>query len=265
MQSIAYILSGQQRFINRSIESQMIAMGTTKEGTAKKGTKVDIYATFWQQPGPCTSGKEVREYLQDTLSSIPIKGIQNSVNIKECNTVNVFRQLPRVASMPVMNMAEMYYSMLESYKNFCLNTFRNGKGNSYGLLVRSRSDIAFKIQFSEELIKSIIKSSCIKKAVAFQDIPEEIKADYPFKDECVSDVFFMGVPRYASEAFQVFLKLPYIDEYFEELEHPGRLFTGILKKHGIDILKLPPLSITQRASFGREMAKGRHLGNSISI
>ena len=237
-------------------------MATTREGVVKKSTQIDIYATFWQQPGPCTSGMEVKEYLQDILSSIPIKGIQDSVNIKDCNTVNVFRQLPVVANMPVMNMAEMYYSILESYKNFCLSAFRDGNGSSYNLLVRSRSDIAFKSQFEEKFIMSLISNSRDKRAVAFQDIPERIKADYPFKDECVSDVFFMGIPKYASEAFQVFLKLPYLNEYFEELEHPGRLFTGILKKHGIDVLKIPPFSIVQRVDYNRQMAKGSHLGNS---
>ena len=239
---VALSLSGMPRFINNSLESQLISLGLT----LNNNDSIDIHSCLWGNSNEIREAKEdiykatesAKEYLKCKIQIATI----NAAKYEQASSDNLFEECDS------SSIYSMYYCLLEAA--CALNTYTTKRGFEYDLIIRSRSDSAFGYCIDLKTLAAEKQSN----SVILQEIPEHISKAMGGKNY-VNDQVYFADPRLSKLLSSAYFHLERGSDEYSGCYNSETFLYRYIEIQGIRKEFIPPLTCVQRKGKMNENKK----------
>ena len=248
---IALCLSGEGRFINNALESQLIALTNKLKST----DQLIIYSGLW-----CRENQECLDIENEIRKSITEarRFTRASVEIRRIKLVDDIQAVDDgllADNAKFRHAYSMYYSLMISILR-CKSDYHK-MNEEYDIVIKSRTDLGFHRFVDLHKMKKAVQN---KHAIISQLIPDKINQSQAF---LVNDQFIVGEMKSMSIIACVYFHLLKGERLCRESASSEELLAKYCDQMNISVIGMEPITTIQRNGYGKDNPKGNHLFNRL--
>ncbi len=249
---IGLCLSGQRRFINNALESQLISI-TRK---LKSNDQLIIHSGLWSE-----TEEDLHEIEDEMRKCIKIarKYSEASISLRKVELVDDIQPLDDnllAEESQFRHSYSMYYSMLISIMRCKSHHHKIRSG--YDLVIKSRTDLGFHGIID---LHDLYQKVDVDNEIVSQIIPEALN---PQKRKLVNDQFIVGGMRSMSIIASIYFHLINGNALCRSSTCSEELLAKYCNMMKIKVMRMNGITTIQRDEYSAKHPKGNHIFHQIN-